>query len=67
MSLLFQSFCVYVVVSMGLAVALIISAYLYWIALEKIITIVGIKKELIKFIWDRRKNKRPFKPTIKIR
>jgi len=63
---LFQSFCVYVVVGMGLAVALIISAYLYWIALEKIIIIIGLKKELIKFIWDRRRNKRASKPTIKI-
>jgi len=59
-----QSLCIYVVIGMGIGFALLLSAYIYWRALEKIINIVGIKKDLIQFLWDR--NRSRIKPKEKM-
>lgn len=64
MNPLIQSFCLYLVIGIGLGIGLLITVWIYWMALEKIIMICGIKKDLIQFIWDKRRMKLRPKPKI---
>jgi len=60
MSQWIQSFCVYVVIGMGIGFGVLVMLYLYWAIFEKAVNILGVKKEFIQFVWDKhRKNLKP--------
>jgi len=64
MSELTKSFCVYVVIGMGIGFSLLLLAYVYWKAFEQIVNTLGMNKEFIQFIWDKRRKSLKPKPKM---